>query len=113
MNQMFSTTEIQMLTDENLEAAHRDAFDYLDRLLKEMSQRRATENKRRDENATELLAALEAVLRTGLNGGNNVRLSLMAASCNALDESDLKRAEQSEAAVEIARAAIAKAKGEA
>jgi hypothetical protein len=62
--------------------------------------------------APDLLEALRAVLGTGLNGGNNVRLALMAAKGGALDDDDLAEAEKSERAVDMARAAIAKACGD-
>jgi len=62
--------------------------------------------------APDLLEALEEVLNTGLNGANNMRLALMAASQQVLGDEDLQAAEASETAVEKARAAIAKARGE-
>lgn len=61
--------------------------------------------------APDLLAALKAVLASGLNGGNNVRLAFIAASRNSLDAESLAQADASEAAVVSARAAIAKAEG--
>lgn len=64
--------------------------------------------------APDLLDALEAVLASGLNGGNDVRLALIALSGMALGPAgppDLEQAERSEVAVELARAAIAKARG--
>ena len=62
--------------------------------------------------APDLLEALEEVLATGLNGGNNLRLAFMAASQQMLEAGALEDAEKSETAVLKARAAIAKAKGE-
>lgn len=59
--------------------------------------------------APELLKALKAVLRTGLNGGNNLRLAFMAASRNVLSDEVLAQAARSEAAVAEARLALAKA----
>ena len=59
--------------------------------------------------APDLLAALKQVLATGFNGGNNVRLCLIAAGQKALSKEELDRAEFSEMAVQNARAAIAKA----
>lgn len=53
-----------------------------------------------------LLSALKGVLETGLNGGNNVRLSLIAASRKELSSEDLSRAEKSEQAVLYAWEAI-------
>lgn len=71
------------------------------------------EHKRLKEINAELLEACEELLRTGLNGGNNVRLAFMAAKQGALDAEDLRIAEMSEVAANKARAAIAKATGEA
>jgi hypothetical protein len=62
--------------------------------------------------APDLLEALEEMLSTGLNGGNNLRLAFMAPSQQVLDEGALQDAEKSEAAVTKARAALNKAKGE-
>lgn len=59
----------------------------------------------------ELLTALKAVLASGLNGGNNVRLAFMAASRNVLSASALAQADDSERAVREAEAAIATAEG--
>jgi hypothetical protein len=61
--------------------------------------------------APDLLEALEEVLGTGLNGGNNMRLAFMAASQQVLSDEALRDAEKSEMAVAKARAAIAKARG--
>lgn len=61
--------------------------------------------------APELLEALAEVLATGLNGGNNYRLAMIAASQKALDDKTLARAEASERAVQKAWAAIKKARG--
>lgn len=58
----------------------------------------------------ELLEALQGVLATGLNGGNNYRLAMMAASRQVLDAETLEKAEASEQAVQKAFAAIAKAR---
>lgn len=61
--------------------------------------------------APDLLEALGEVLSTGLNGGNNYRLAMMAASRNVLSDETLERAEASERAVTKAYAAINKALG--
>lgn len=61
--------------------------------------------------APELLEALLEVLATGLNGGNNYRLVMIAASQSVLDSETLQRAEASEQAMQKAWAAIEKARG--
>lgn len=57
------------------------------------------ENAAQQTRIAELEDTLAEVLSTGLNGGNNVRLALIAASHQALDAEDLARAERSERAV--------------
>ena len=66
----------------------------------------------KDAEIAELVEALREVLRTGLNGGNNIRLSFIAASQKALSEEDLERAEQSEKAVAIAAELLKKYENE-
>lgn len=58
----------------------------------------------------ELVAALEELLCTGMNGGNNVRLALIAAKQDALSDDELRNAELSEAAVRRARTILDKVK---
>ena len=53
-----------------------------------------------------LVEALEELLRTGLNGGNNVRLAYIAAGRRELSDELLAKAEASEQAVQRARAAL-------
>ncbi len=59
--------------------------------------------------APDLLTALKEVLATGFNGGNNVRLCMLAASQKELSPESIYKAHLSEMAVLAARAAIAKA----
>lgn len=59
----------------------------------------------------EAVRVVQALRSTGLNGGNNVRLALMAASRNVLDAESLAQADASEAAVQQADAFLAKAGG--
>lgn len=61
--------------------------------------------------AEELLEACLKLLRTGLNGGNNVRLAFLAMSAHGLSSESLAQADESEHATELARAAIQKAEG--
>lgn len=82
------------------------AFDDSDRPIAEH-----VANARLIAAAPELLEALAEVLSTGLNGGNNYRLAMIAASQKALDDETLERAEASERAVQKAWAAIKKARG--
>ena len=59
-----------------------------------------------------LLSALKEVLRTGLNGGDNIRLAYIAAGQKALTPELHAKAEESERAVIKARAAISLAEKE-
>lgn len=59
----------------------------------------------------EAVRVVQALRSTGLNGGNNVRLALMAASRNVLDAESLAQADASEAAVQQADAFLAKVGG--
>lgn len=61
----------------------------------------------RDQVVKGLYDALKGVLRTGLNGGNNMRLAYIAAGGKALTPELLTKAEESEQAVIAARTAIA------
>lgn len=62
--------------------------------------------------AADLYSALEEVLNTGLNGGNDMRLAMLSAKRMELAPEELAQAEASEQAVKRARVALAKARGE-
>lgn len=57
--------------------------------------------------ADKLAEALENVLSTGLNGGDNVRLAYIAAGQHSLKDDALSEADASEAAVKQACQALA------
>lgn len=54
------------------------------------------------ERIRELEAAINGLISTGLNGGNSVRLALLAAKRTELDSRDLTEAEASEKALQYA-----------
>lgn len=91
-----------------------EAFDAAQKqtcLAEDRAYDRKTELEKEREQKAELLEACKALLATGLNGGNDVRLAFLAASGRALDDEDLQRGEDADRALALARAAIRKAEG--
>jgi hypothetical protein len=74
-------------------------FQLLIDRVKELEESEAELEAQRDE----VVRALKGVMQTGLNGGNNYRLAMIAASRRELDAETLAEAEASEAACVVAR----------